>query len=348
MAFFSFTRQHRRRRVIFAALLCAAIACGFLGVSSTQLRAQADSYGGDLILLKDAAHVQMNGSQPAYDETGLPIGLDSTADAPIGNFKVGDWVLYRVNVLNRGNGIVNRFTVTDFIPQGITYQESWVRNCDMLNDFTVAPTDHLWVREGHSFDPNNGASGLEDVTFPCKRANPTMPKSFTHCNGQWNAESDTFGLASYATLYILGRVNKDGAGKTITNTAFITSSFTGATVSVPRWSADITVSPLAAGEQVEPVTDPSPCTPPTTETPSPTVSESTTPATPSTTPEPSTSTPTPSTSTSTTQIITPSTSTTPAKPELARTGIGLAVVGGTTLTVATAGAALATRRRRAE
>ena len=93
MAFFSFTRQHRRRRVIFAALLSAAIACGFLGVSSTQLRAQADSYGGDLILLKDAAHVQMNGSQPAYDETGLPIGLDSTADAPIGNFKVGDWVL---------------------------------------------------------------------------------------------------------------------------------------------------------------------------------------------------------------------------------------------------------------
>jgi len=42
-----------------------------------------------------------------------------------------------------------------------------------------------------------------------------------------------------------------------------TSSVTGATVSVPRWSADITVSPLAAGEQVEPVTDPSPCTPPT-------------------------------------------------------------------------------------
>lgn len=203
MAFFSFTRQRRRRRVIFAALLSAAIACGFLGVSSTQLRAQADSYGGDLVLLKDAAHVQMNGNQPAYDETGLPIGLDSTADAPIGNFKVGDWVLYRVNVLNRGDGIVNHFTVTDFIPQGITYQESWVRNCDML--FTVVPTDHLWVREGHSFDPNNGASGLEDVTFPCKRANPTMPKSFTHCNGQWNADSDTFGLASYATLYILGR-----------------------------------------------------------------------------------------------------------------------------------------------
>lgn len=94
MAFFSFTRQRRRRRVIFAALLSAAIACGFLGVSSTQLRAQADSYGGDLVLLKDAAHVQMNGNQPAYDETGLPIGLDSTADAPIGNFKVGDWVLY--------------------------------------------------------------------------------------------------------------------------------------------------------------------------------------------------------------------------------------------------------------
>jgi len=94
MAFFSFTRQPRRRRVIFSALLSAAIACGFLGVSSTQLRAQADSSGGDLILLKDAAHVQMNGNQPAYDETGLPIGLDSTADAPIGNFKVGDWVIY--------------------------------------------------------------------------------------------------------------------------------------------------------------------------------------------------------------------------------------------------------------
>ena len=342
MAFFSFTRQHRRRRVIFAALLSAAIACGFLGVSSTQLRAQADSYGGDLILLKDAAHVQMNGNQPAYDETGLPIGLDSTADAPIGNFKVGDWVLYRVNVLNRGNGIVNHFTVADFIPEGITYQESWVRNCDMV--YTVVGVDHLWVREGHSFDPNNGASGLENVAFPCKRANPTMPKSFTHCNGQWNADSDTFGLASYATLYILGRVNKDGAGKTITNTAFITSSFTGATVSVPRWSADITVSPLTAGEQVEPVTDPSPCTPPTTETPSPTVSESTTPATPSTTPEPSTSTPSPSTSTSTTQI-TPSTSTTPAKPELARTGVPIVFFAGAAALSASAGVALRRRKR---
>ena len=75
--------RSRRRRAIFAALLSAAIACGFLGVSSTQLRAQADSYGGDLVLLKDAAHVQMDGNQPAYDETGLPIGLDSTADAPL-------------------------------------------------------------------------------------------------------------------------------------------------------------------------------------------------------------------------------------------------------------------------
>ena len=234
--------RSRRRRAIFAALLSAAIACGFLGVSSTQLRAQADSYGGDLVLLKDAAHVQMDGNQPAYDETGLPIGLDSTADAPIGNFKVGDWVLYRVNVLNRGNGVVSHFTVTDFIPEGITYQESWVRNCDMV--YTAVPVDHIWVREGHSFDPNNGASGLEDVTFPCKRPNPTMPKSFTHCNGQWNADSDTFGLASYATLYILGRVNKDGAGKTITNTAIITSSFTGSTISVPSWSADITVGRL--------------------------------------------------------------------------------------------------------
>ncbi len=85
-----------------------------------------------------------------------------------------------------------------------------------------------------------------------------------------------FGLALTQPFTSLGRVNGTGRKGHHPNTAIVTSSFTGATVSVSSWSADITVSPLAAGEQVRPVTDPSPYTPPTTETPSPTVSESTT------------------------------------------------------------------------
>ena len=84
-------RRSQRGWSIIAALATASVAMGIVGVSTAQLQAQADEERvPDLILLKDAAHVQMSGGQPVYDEFGLPIGLDSTADAPIGQFEVGD------------------------------------------------------------------------------------------------------------------------------------------------------------------------------------------------------------------------------------------------------------------
>ena len=112
-------RRSQRGWSIIAALTTASVAIGIFGVSTVQLQAQADEERvPDLILLKDAAHVQMSGGQPVYDEFGLPIGLDSTADAPIGHFEVGDYVVYRINVLNRNYADVNSFTVSEFLPEG--------------------------------------------------------------------------------------------------------------------------------------------------------------------------------------------------------------------------------------
>ena len=159
-------RRSQRRWSVIAALATAGVAIGIFGGSSAQLQARADEeHVPDLILLKDAAHVQMSGGQPVYDEFGLPIGLDSTADAPIGQFEVGDYVVYRINVLNRNYPYVNSFTVSDFLPEGVTYQNSWTRRC--LHS-VVAPTDHLWVRESQSVNPDESLYPDSPITFPCR------------------------------------------------------------------------------------------------------------------------------------------------------------------------------------
>ena len=338
MAFLSFTRQRRRRRVIFTALLSAAIACGFLGVSSTQLRAQADSYDGDLVLLKDAAHVQMSGAQPAYGSNGLPIALDSTADAPIGDFNVGDYVLYRVNILNRGQGTLAHFKVQDQLPEGITYQNSWVSRCQMM---LVAPIDHLWVRE----DGTPVSPAEESITFPCTGGGITSKESFDHCTGEWSSDNG-LDYMGYSTLHILGRVNKKAAGTTVSNTATI-GDLSNANVQTPikSWTATITVAPLAADAQVEPIIDPSPCAPEPTPSPS-----TTSPSPSASTPEPSASsssaTPSPSATTETTSPISPAPKPSQShKPLLARTGVPLAIIGGATLMTAASGFVFASRRR---
>lgn len=332
--------QSSHRRSAFTACLSASIALGFVGTSVAQHQAHADSTDpAELVLLKDAAHVQMSGAQPAYGSNGLPIALDSTADAPISDFNVGDYVLYRVNILNRGQGTLAHFKVQDQLPEGITYQNSWVSRCQMM---LVAPIDHLWVRE----DGTPASPAEQSVTFPCTGGGITSKESFDHCTGEWSSDNG-LDYMGYSTLHILGRVNKKAAGTTVSNTATI-GDLSNANVQMPikSWTANITVAPLAADAQVEPIIDPSPCAPeptPSPSTTSPSPSASTTQPSPST----SSTTPSPSVTTETTSPISPAPKPSQShKPLLARTGVPLAIIGGATLMTAASGFVFASRRRK--
>lgn len=332
--------QSSHRRSAFAACLSASIALGFVGASVAQHQAHADSTDpAELVLLKDAAHVQMSGAQPAYGSNGLPIALDSTADAPISDFNVGDYVLYRVNILNRGQGTLAHFKVQDQLPEGITYQNSWVSRCQMM---LVAPIDHLWVRE----DGTPASPAEQSVTFPCTGGGITSKESFDHCTGEWSSDNG-LDYMGYSTLHILGRVNKKAAGTTVSNTATIGDlSDPNAQTPVKSWTANITVAPLAADAQVEPIIDPSPCAPeptPSPSTTSPSPSASTTQPSPST----SSTTPSPSATTETTSPISPAPKPSQShKPLLARTGVPSALIGGATLMTAASGFVFASRRRK--
>lgn len=332
--------QSSHRRSAFTACLSASIALGFVGTSVAQHQAHADSTDpAELVLLKDAAHVQMSGAQPAYGSNGLPIALDSTADAPLSDFNVGDYVLYRVNILNRGQGTLAHFKVQDQLPEGITYQNSWVSRCQMM---LVAPIDHLWVRE----DGTPASPAEQSVTFPCTGGGITSKESFDHCTGEWSSDNG-LDYMGYSTLHILGRVNKKAAGTTVSNTATI-GDLSNANVQMPikSWTATITVAPLAADAQVEPIIDPSPCAPeptPSPSTTSPSPSASTTQPSPST----SSTTPSPSATTETTSPISPAPKPSQShKPLLARTGVPLAIIGGATLMTAASGFVFASRRRK--
>lgn len=332
--------QSSHRRSAFTACLSASIALGFVGTSVAQHQAHADSTDpAELVLLKDAAHVQMSGAQPAYGSNGLPIALDSTADAPISDFNVGDYVLYRVNILNRGQGTLAHFKVQDQLPEGITYQNSWVSRCQMM---LVAPIDHLWVRE----DGTPASPAEQSVTFPCTGGGITSKESFDHCTGEWSSDNG-LDYMGYSTLHILGRVNKKAAGTTVSNTATI-GDLSNANVQMPikSWTATITVAPLAADAQVEPIIDPSPCAPeptPSPSTTSPSPSASTTQPSPST----SSTTPSPSATTETTSPISPAPKPSQShKPLLARTGVPLAIIGGATLMTAASGFVFASGRRK--
>lgn len=332
--------QSSHRRSAFTACLSASIALGLVGTSVAQHQAHADSTDpAELVLLKDAAHVQMSGAQPAYGSNGLPIALDSTADAPISDFNVGDYVLYRVNILNRGQGTLAHFKVQDQLPEGITYQNSWVSRCQMM---LVAPIDHLWVRE----DGTPASPAEQSVTFPCTGGGITSKESFDHCTGEWSSDNG-LDYMGYSTLHILGRVNKKAAGTTVSNTATI-GDLSNANVQMPikSWTATITVAPLAADAQVEPIIDPSPCAPeptPSPSTTSPSPSASTTQPSPST----SSTTPSPSATTETTSPISPAPKPSQShKPLLARTGVPLAIIGGATLMTAASGFVFASRRRK--
>lgn len=338
-------KHSQRRWSVIAALVTAGVAIGIFGGSSAHLQAQADEQlVPDLLLLKDAAHVQMSGGQPVYDEFGLPIGLDSTADAPIGQFEVGDYIVYRINVLNRDYADVNSFTVSDFLPEGVTYQNSWTRRCDHI---VLHPTDHLWVRESQSVNPDESLYPDSPITFPCRASEEYSSGTYDHCSGTWTSSTDYFSHAAYSTLFILGRVDKKGAGKTISNTARLAEvTPQNSKLSVDSWTADITVAPLATGAQVEEITDPSPCstpTPsdsPTSSQPSPSVSTSS--------PSAAASAPTTTVSASEASAMTSTTvaSRAPQTTTLARTGVPLALLGGITLLTAIAGSSFVSSRRK--
>ena len=338
-------RRSQRGWSIIAALATASVAMGILGVSTAQLQAQADEERvPDLILLKDAAHVQMSGGQPAYDEFGLPIGLDSTADAPIGQFEVGDYVVYRINVLNRNYPYVNSFTVSDFLPEGVTYQNSWTRRCFHS---VVAPTDHLWVRESQSVNPDESLYPDSPITFPCRAPEEYSSGTYDHCSGTWTSSTEHFGYASYSTLFVLGRVDKKGAGKTISNTArFADITPQNSKLSVDSWTADITVAPLTTGAQVEEITDPSPCSTPTPSD-SPTSSQAS-PSVSTSSPSAATSAPTTTPTTSEASATTSATAAShaPQKTTLARTGVPLALLGGIALLTTVAGSSFVSSRRK--
>ena len=337
-------RRAKRRRTLLATFVSASVALGIVGASASHHQADAaPNDGADLIVMKDAAHVKMENGKPVFDANGLPVALDSTADGPIGEFNVGDYVVYRINVLNRGRGVVNNINVFDSLPKQITYQNSWTRRCT-TDFYFVVPTDHLWVRYGQSFDPNPDYSG--ELKLPCESSNTFG--SYNYCGAMWNTGTGELAYLDYGTLYVLGRVNEKGAGEEISNNAIISNfkSENGKS-SVDMWTANITVAPKAANAQYEPIVEtevcetPTPSPTPSTTTPTPSPSTSTT--TPS--PSPSTTSTTPSPSVSTTTTPTPSTSSPTPKTPLARTGAPLALFAGAALLTGSAGV-YASRKRK--
>ena len=184
------------------------------------------------------------------------------------------------------------------------------------------------------------------ITFPCRAPEEYSSGTYDHCSGTWTSSTEHFGYASYSTLFVLGRVDKKGAGKTISNTArFADITPQNAKLSVDSWTADITVAPLATGAQVEEITDPSPCS-----TPTPSDSPASSQASPSvSTSSPSAATSAPTTLSASEASAMTSATASPRAPQttmLARTGVPLALLGGITLLTAIAGSSFVSSRRK--
>ena len=161
------------------------------------------------------------------------------------------------------------------------------------------------------------------------------------------SSTEYFGYASYSTLFVLGRVDKKGAGKTLSNTARLADvAPQNSKLSVDSWTADITVAPLATGAQVEEITDPSPCSTPTPSD-SPTSSQAS-PSVSTSSPSAATSAPTTTPTTSEASAMTRATaaSRTPQTTTLARTGVPLALLGGIALLTTIAGSSFVSSRRK--
>ena len=142
----------------------------------------------DVEVGKSVARVKMNGDEVARDANGLPETIESTeAIMP------GDYVLYKVNLSNKGPAVASGMNVADTLPDGVEYVSSETRICQ-----------------------NAGP-------IPCTQG-VYAPASYDEATGTWKAmESgilDTnLNVGGTETLYILVKVKPGTEGSTITNTA---------------------------------------------------------------------------------------------------------------------------------
>ena len=142
----------------------------------------------DVEVAKSVARVKMNGDEVARDANGLPETIESTeAIMP------GDYVLYKVNLSNKGPAVASGMNVADTLPDGVEYVSSETRICQ-----------------------NAGP-------IPCTQG-VYAPASYDEATGTWKAmESgilDTnLNVGGTETLYVLVKVKPGTEGSTITNTA---------------------------------------------------------------------------------------------------------------------------------
>ena len=142
----------------------------------------------DVEVGKSVARVKMNGDEVVRDANGLPETIESTeAIMP------GDYVLYKVNLSNKGPAVASGMNVADTLPEGVEYVSSETRICQ-----------------------NAGP-------IPCAEG-VYAPASYDEATGTWKAmESgilDTnLNVGGTETLYVLVKVKPGTEGSTITNTA---------------------------------------------------------------------------------------------------------------------------------
>ena len=142
----------------------------------------------DVEVGKSVARVKMNGDEVVRDANGLPETIESTeAIMP------GDYVLYKVNLSNKGPAVASGMNVADTLPDGVEYVSSETRICQ-----------------------NAGP-------IPCAEG-VYAPASYDEATGTWKAmESgilDTnLNVGGTETLYVLVKVKPGTEGSTITNTA---------------------------------------------------------------------------------------------------------------------------------
>ena len=142
----------------------------------------------DVEVAKSVARVKMNGDEVVRDANGLPETIESTeAIMP------GDYVLYKVNLSNKGPAVASGMNVADTLPDGVEYVSSETRICQ-----------------------NAGP-------IPCTQG-VYAPASYDEATGTWKAmESgilDTnLNVGGTETLYVLVKVKPGTEGSTITNTA---------------------------------------------------------------------------------------------------------------------------------